>query len=115
MLCYAPCVATAAADAAIAQTRKPVLYCELALLLLLAYAVVALLLQLALLLQELAYALVVALSYTKVLEHFPQYTRSTWVAMKVPGPHDGHCLRRRWTLPESSTWGRESGLCCLEG
>ncbi len=43
-------------------------------------------------------------SYRKVAPHLPQYTRSKWVAMKMPGPQLGHCLRRRCTLPESSTY-----------
>ena len=32
-----------------------------------------------------------------------QYMRLKWVAMKMPGPQVGHALRRRCTLPESST------------
>ncbi len=32
-----------------------------------------------------------------------QYTRLKCVAMKMPGPQLGQDLRRRWTLPESST------------
>lgn len=38
-----------------------------------------------------------------MVPHLPQYTRSKWVAMKMPGPQLGHCFRRRVTLPESST------------
>ena len=33
-----------------------------------------------------------------------QYTRLKCVAMNMPGPHLGQTLRRRCTLPESSTY-----------
>lgn len=43
------------------------------------------------------------LLYMKVMEQAPQWKRSVWVAMKMPGPQVGHVLRVRVTLPESST------------
>lgn len=38
-------------------------------------------------------------------QHAYQYMRLKWVAMKMPGPHwgAGQTLRKRCTLPESST------------